>query len=777
MDKRFPGNPHSIPLPAQIDIQKLGHGGVITTDTCNQAQKVRRILCEIVVGALDYDCMNHLRNVWFGSMEKTLTKELNLYLRTSLDEIDPKLRVSTSMSALIRAVDKEFSLSANYPKGHGKLFLEWIRENYPGVLLLHVERAAGSRQDLCTEGSMAVYMNYQYYTEFLDMMLRKTRRSNSNEMASILQQNLFVALTSTEMIALSRLLSIFHISVCMPFRWLAGKTHELRDFGSDVGWGAMSMSRVIDTLYDKMNKLYTTPSLIVDDEFMMGIFNEYVEELPPFQDYWNLTFKKKQMSVVARSRKDGTKVVHMAMLRNELFSPLTPTNIKTTDMIVTLAEAAAKTICDELMNESKATYKYTNQSRSEYSYNHCGDEKKRAMLGMRATNDEAESALGGATAQVQQYGRINISSAAAVSDINRNKYLQRHYALARKKESATSQGLFHGFPDDVRQAIVSVAMEDAPSTRKQNTAAIQAQDTARREKEEMFKERNLENATEEFIEALYYHQMYFSPACWKDDPRCVARELRKLSSESAKYHALKENIMIRVKGFSWEWCRHQWSKDGHKYTVDQLAAHLRHIIKEEKNHEIPREPMPNVPKRVNLPTLGTQTECATELDQKYIANDEKFKINARKIQKSRQTKGEGSIYASMQPFARPALCDLLNERIDYLAGFQIAGQKEPELRWCQGEVVLVLADRNKPTVRVLWDAIPDCTGWETSQEAEVILLPTKWNKDKEGAWRMDIPIDIDGSDDEYDDKNNESDCHAEEFSDSESESSMSVGSD
>lgn len=266
------GNPHSIPLPAQIDIQKLGHGGVITTDTCNQAQKVRRILCEIVVGALDYDCMNHLRNVWFGSMEKTLTKKLNLYLRMSLDEIDPKLRVSTSMSALIRAVDKEFSLSANYPKGHGKLFLEWIREYYPGVLLLHVERAAGSRQDLCTEGSMAVYMNYQYYTEFLDMMLRKTRRSNSNEMASILQQNLFVALTSIEKIALSRLLSIFHISVCMPFRW-----------GSNVGWGAMSMSRVIDTLYDKMNELYTTPSLIVDDEFMMCIFNEYVEELPTFK--------------------------------------------------------------------------------------------------------------------------------------------------------------------------------------------------------------------------------------------------------------------------------------------------------------------------------------------------------------------------------------------------------------------------------------------------------------------------------------------------------------
>ena len=60
----------------------------------------------------------------------------------------------------------------------------------------------------------------------------------------------------------------------------------------------------------------------------------------------------------------------------------------------------------------------------------------------------------------------------------------------------------------------------------------------------------------------------------------------------------------------------------------------------------------------------------------------------------------------MQPFARPALCDLVNERIDYLSAFQIAGQREPELRWCQGGVIAVL-DRKKPTVRVLWDEMPE----------------------------------------------------------------------
>jgi hypothetical protein len=33
------------------------------------------------------------------------------------------------------------------------------------------------------------------------------------------------------------------------------------------------MSRVIDTLYKKMNELHKSPSLIVNDGFMMSIFN------------------------------------------------------------------------------------------------------------------------------------------------------------------------------------------------------------------------------------------------------------------------------------------------------------------------------------------------------------------------------------------------------------------------------------------------------------------------------------------------------------------------
>jgi hypothetical protein len=82
-----------------------------------------------------------------------------------------------------------------------------------------------------------------------------------------------------------------------------------------------------------------------------------------------------------------------------------------------------------------------------------------------------------------------------------------------------------------------------------------------------------------------------------------------MSSKAVKYNALKDNVMITVKGFSWNWCKHLLSKDGWKYMVKELANHLQWIsIWEEKKHTIPDEPMPNVSKRINLPVLGMQTK-------------------------------------------------------------------------------------------------------------------------------------------------------------------------
>ena len=80
-------------------------------------------------------------------------------------------RVTTSMESVLRAVDKEFSLPANYPKGHGDQFKHWLHMYHPGVLLVAVQRTSGSRQDLAVEGAAAIYWNRKYYVEFLDERL------------------------------------------------------------------------------------------------------------------------------------------------------------------------------------------------------------------------------------------------------------------------------------------------------------------------------------------------------------------------------------------------------------------------------------------------------------------------------------------------------------------------------------------------------------------------------------------------------------------------------
>ena len=149
VNREFPNYVHSLPTPDEIDIAKLGNGGAITTDTCNTALKTRRILANKIGGQVhEMDCMHHLRNVHLKGVEKALTSYLNTYLKDNIENIDPSLCVSSSMSSLIRAFDKEFSLCANYCKGHGVLFNKWMKENHAGELLLHVEQVGGSRHDL-----------------------------------------------------------------------------------------------------------------------------------------------------------------------------------------------------------------------------------------------------------------------------------------------------------------------------------------------------------------------------------------------------------------------------------------------------------------------------------------------------------------------------------------------------------------------------------------------------------------------------------------------------
>jgi hypothetical protein len=91
----------SIPSPDGIDIKKLGQHGVIMMDSCNPAQKTRRLLQHEIGGDIvEIDCYHHLQNVWIKVMEKSVSVFLQVVVSNSIENIPPELWVTCIFSAI-----------------------------------------------------------------------------------------------------------------------------------------------------------------------------------------------------------------------------------------------------------------------------------------------------------------------------------------------------------------------------------------------------------------------------------------------------------------------------------------------------------------------------------------------------------------------------------------------------------------------------------------------------------------------------------------------------
>ena len=119
--------------------------------------------------------------------------------------------------------------------------------------------------------------------------------------------------------------------------------------------------------------------------------------------------------------------------------------------------------------------------------------------------------------------------------------------------------------------------------------------------------------------------------------------------DAARHRLLRRNIEIRTIGFGGEFqdkYEITWSKDGKLRPVKELSDHLRRIVREEKNMEIPENPPESVPERRAMPILGNAlTAEVRELDKKYFNQVVKFREDAEKLRQEFESKGEGSMYS------------------------------------------------------------------------------------------------------------------------------------
>eukprot|EP00956_Cyclotella_meneghiniana_P028916 scaffold68656_cov61-Cyclotella_meneghiniana.AAC.1 len=288
----FPDKPELIDLipdPSLIDITRMA-GTMIEHDSCNTARAFGSILCESIkeeiaaktnqapesIELLEGDCHNHLRNVWFEHVDADFGSLLEDHLKADLGLIPSHLRVSCRLSELLIQADKEWNFTSNYAKGHGDQRENYMKRYHPGRYRLPIIRVAGgNRQDSSFEGALPLYDGLDELLEFTNECLQSKENT--------LQRCLLISLSSVEVIAQLRVASILYLAIVIPLRWLAGSTHTL----AHRGWGERSMGKAYDLLHQAMVEIQANPPLLLDEQYVMNIFQPLYNQLPELKDYLN----------------------------------------------------------------------------------------------------------------------------------------------------------------------------------------------------------------------------------------------------------------------------------------------------------------------------------------------------------------------------------------------------------------------------------------------------------------------------------------------------------
>ena len=125
----------------------------------------------------------------------------------------------------------------------------------------------------------------------------------------------------------------------------------------------------------------------------------------------------------------------------------------------------------------------------------------------------------------------------------------------------------------------------------------------------------LEDAQENYIEALVLNKMWYSHKCCKTATE-VTKRLKSLTFKKDKLDMLKDNIQIRFISFGSEEFKTQWSKDGRQKSIPELERRLKEIIEKTKVKKIPPRPEVTIPERTNMGILGLITHSVSTLYEK-----------------------------------------------------------------------------------------------------------------------------------------------------------------
>ena len=386
----------------------------------------------------------------------------------------------------------------------------------------------------------------------------------------LLQRTLWAMPSSQEVAAMTRLLSILHFSIVVPMRYLAGKTHEFAEYE----WGPINMSKCFDDMHDWLTEISGDPTKVLDEDFMLGWFDDYKQQLEPFREYCDSVYGDEEEREPIRSKATHALVASLRDICDEAFHPENMALQECQARMLELVPRVVNGILEELEDKSKVTWLHLSKFGEEHkakdgyslSWEHryvrvalemtvmfansfvSTDKMKEDFMGRRTSNAITESALGGNTQILHTHGKINITNAAAVSDAQRNEVLGYRRKTNDDGRVVWEAGFLNNQEDWLSEAMMESVREQANAQKIENRELLEAYQKRRAEVRAK-RQKELEvKAEKDLIRAYDYCKLYYdSEHCMKDVGK-VDEWLESLPTKTKKMEMVKENFRMREFG-------------------------------------------------------------------------------------------------------------------------------------------------------------------------------------------------------------------------------------
>ena len=132
---------------------------------------------------------------------------------------------------------------------------------------------------------------------------------------------------------------------------------------------------MIDLVYDAFVAIQMDGTLILDYDFMMGIFGVLQTEFPEFNTYMTWYFEEKEYNPIGSTSK-AQRVLSIDKGTEMLFYPTEKQNMQTNELCSTLAAGLASCLILELEDPRKANYGYLSVKGGKYSWSKVSDVNK-----------------------------------------------------------------------------------------------------------------------------------------------------------------------------------------------------------------------------------------------------------------------------------------------------------------------------------------------------------------------------------------------------------------